>query len=114
MPWIAFSICCGVRGGSTEMVGTSSPTAPKGRSCSVTSPACSFVRGTSTRQPNSGLVSNQSRFGRAFTAAPTTMLPGPASLAAFAALATSPSVDTRVRCSTVEPARTIAIGVSAG
>ena len=41
------------------MVGTSSGTAPYSRSRSETADACSLVRGTSTRQPNSGLVSYQ-------------------------------------------------------
>ena len=58
-PLTARSICCGVRGGSTAIVGTCSGTAPQACSRLITSPACSLVRGTSTRQPNSGLVSNQ-------------------------------------------------------
>ena len=58
-PLTARSICCGVRGGSTAIVGTSSGTAPYSRSRCDTTAACSLVRGTRTRQPNSGLVSNQ-------------------------------------------------------
>ncbi len=43
----------------------------------VTSPACSFVLGTSTRQPNSGLVSNQESACWAATPSPTTATAGP-------------------------------------
>ena len=50
-PLMARSIGAGVRGGSTAMVGTSMGTAPYDRSCAATTPACSRVRGTSTRQP---------------------------------------------------------------
>ena len=71
-PLTARSICCGVRGGSTAIVGTSSGTAPYSRSRSETTEACSLVRGTSTRQPNSGLVSYQENLFCAAAAAPTT------------------------------------------
>src|SRR5918997_1340520 len=56
---MALSICSGLRGGSTEMVGTSSLCAPYVRSRATIGAAWSLVRGTSTRQPNSGLVSYQ-------------------------------------------------------
>ena len=45
------SIWAGLRGGSTEIVGTSDGMAPCSRSRSDISPAWSLVRGTSTRQP---------------------------------------------------------------
>ena len=48
---MARSICAGLRGGSTAIVGTSTGTAPYARSRSLISPAWSFVRGTSTRHP---------------------------------------------------------------
>jgi hypothetical protein len=47
----ARSICVGERGGSTAIVGTSSAVAPCTASRSLITPAWSFVRGTSTRQP---------------------------------------------------------------
>ena len=50
-----------MRGGSTAIVGTSSRHGAVRASWSESAPACSLVRGTSTRQPNSGLVSNQDR-----------------------------------------------------
>ena len=50
-PLIARSICAGVRGGSTAIVGTSHGIAPQVRSRALMAPACSFVRGTSTFQP---------------------------------------------------------------
>src|SRR6201992_838472 len=54
------------------MVGTSSGTAPYSRSRSDTTDACSLVLGTSTRQPNSGLVSYQDILLFAAAASPTT------------------------------------------
>ena len=39
-------------------------------------PACSLVRGTSTRQPNSGLVSNHDSVSRRSTTSPTTVTAG--------------------------------------
>src|SRR6185312_2455593 len=52
-PLMARSICAGVRGGSTAIVGTSHGIAPYARSRSLIAPACSLVRGTSTFQPYS-------------------------------------------------------------
>src|SRR5882757_8341185 len=71
---MALSICCGLRGGSTEIVGTSSGIAPYRRSRSINGPAWSFVRGTRIRQPNSGFVSNQESASRCSTTEPTTMV----------------------------------------
>ena len=58
-PLIARSICAGVRGGSTAIVGTSHGIAPYARSRALIAPACSLVRGTSTFQPYSGRFSHQ-------------------------------------------------------
>src|SRR3954471_22226443 len=67
---MARSIWAGLRGGSTAIVGTSTGTAPYARSRSLISPAWSLVRGTSTRQPNSGRLSHQESLARLSTAAP--------------------------------------------
>src|SRR3954452_9875028 len=109
---MALSICCGLRGGSTEMVGTSSGTEPKLRSRAESVPACSLVRGTSTRQPNSGLVSNQDRAVRRSTTSPITVTAGGVIRAARASSAIRPSVETTVSCSVVVPTRVMATGVS--
>ncbi len=74
---IARSKGAGVRGGSTEIVGTSTGVAPSARSRADRAPACSLVRGTSTVQPNSGRVSNQDSRSRRSTAAPTTVTVDP-------------------------------------
>ena len=66
-------------------------------------PACSLVRGTRTRQPNSGLVSNQDSSSRKATVLPTMASSGLASRAALAALAAATSVAVTVRCSIVVP-----------
>ncbi|CFE38814.1 Uncharacterised protein [Mycobacterium tuberculosis] len=50
-PLTARSICAGLRGGSTAMVGTSTGSAPYDVSRSLISPAWSLVRGTNTVQP---------------------------------------------------------------
>src|SRR5580700_1730785 len=118
-PLTARSICCGVRGGSTAIVGTCSGTAPLARSRSQTSSACSFVRGTSTRQPNSGLVSYQDRADCAETPSPTTATAGPLAVsrltpAAFRSAATVPSVPTTVCWSVVVPFHVIANGAVSG
>ena len=115
-PLTARSICCGVRGGSTAIVGTCSGTAPWARSRSETSSACSLVRGTSTRQPNSGLVSNQDSAPCEMTPAPTTATAGPWAVsgltpAAFRSAATVPSVATTVNWSVVVPFQVMASGV---
>src|SRR5580693_2181255 len=118
-PLIARSICCGVRGGSTAIVGTSSGTAPYSRSRSETTEACSLVRGTSTRQPNSGLFSYQDilLFGAAVS--PTTAIAPPRVVATVtpADLRSGPilaSVVTTVCCSVVVPSQVIANGVASG
>ncbi|CAB4715979.1 unannotated protein [freshwater metagenome] len=96
-PWIARSICCGVRGGSTEIVGTSMGTAPCPRSSDMIEPVVSWVRGISTRQPKSDLTSNQSNFSRCATTSPTTTMPTPVSFINFEILPTSDKVLAIVR-----------------
>src|ERR687898_654036 len=113
MPRTALSICCGLRGGSTEIVGASSGTAPERRSAADSEPACCRVRGTSTRQPKSGLVSNQDRAARCSTTSPTTATTGAGSFAARTSPATRSSVETTVCCSTVLPDVITATGVVA-
>ena len=118
-PLTARSICCGVRGGSTAIVGTSSGTAPYSRRRCDTTAACSLVRGTSTRQPNSGLVSNHDSVSRAATASPTTATAGPAVLASDtpAALRSGPirpRVEATVCCALVVPSQVMANGVASG
>src|SRR5450432_1885651 len=112
-PLTALSICCGVRGGSTAIVGTSSGTAPYSRSRCDTTAACSLVRGTSTRQPNSGLVSNHDSRSRAATTSPTIAMAEPLVLASDtpAALRSGPirpSVDTTVCWALVVPSQVMA------
>src|ERR1700733_6017181 len=97
------------------MVGTCSGTAPRARSRSQTSSACSFVLGTSTRQPNSGLVSNHDSAACAVTPSPTTATAGPCAVsrltpAAFRSAAIEPSVPTTVCCSVVVPFQVMANG----
>ncbi len=70
------------------------------------------MRGTSTRQPNSGLVSNHDSVSRSATVSPTTVIVGGASLAAFTSAAMFASVDVTVRCEVVVPSWVIATGVS--
>ena len=106
------SICWGLRGGSTEMVGTSSGTAPKPRSREDSAPACSLVRGTRTRQPKSGLVSNHDSVSRRSTTGPTTVIAGGVILAARASAAMSASVETMVCWVVSVPVRVIETGVS--
>src|ERR1700761_145756 len=118
-PLTARSICCGVRGGSTAMVGTSSGTAPYSRSRSETTDACSLVRGTSTRQPNSGLVSYQDILLFAAAASPTTATAPPRVVAtvtpaAFRSGPIRPSVVATVCWSVVVPSQVIANGVASG
>ncbi len=111
---MARSICWGVRGGSTEIVGTSSGTAPYDWSCSDSPAACSLVRGTRTRQPNSGLFSNHDRRSRVPTASPTTISAGSAMPACLRSAASLPSEDTTVYCSVVVPLWVTATGVVSG
>ena len=118
-PLTARSICCGVRGGSTAIVGTSSGTAPYSRSWSETTDACSLVRGTSTRQPNSGLVSNQDSRFLAAAASPTTAMAPPLVVAtvtpaAFRSGPMRPRVVTTVCWSVVVPSQVMANGVASG
>src|SRR6516165_9963300 len=118
-PLTARSICCGVRGGSTAIVGTSSGTAPYSRSRSETTEACSLVRGTSTRQPNSSLVSYQESRLPAAAASPTTAtaLPRVVATVTPAALRSGPirpSVVVTVCWSVVVPSQVIANGVASG
>jgi len=63
-PLTALSICAGLRGGSTAMVGTSTGSAPWETNRSLISPAWSLVRGTSTVQPYSARLSHQFSFAR--------------------------------------------------
>jgi len=72
-----------------------------------------LVRGTSTRQPNSGFVSNHDSAARRSTTSPTTVTAGGAIRAARASVPIRPSVETTVSCSVVVPTRVIATGVSA-
>ncbi len=106
------SICSGLRGGSTEIVGTSSGTPPYPRSLADRLPACSFVRGTRIRQPNSGLVSNHESDSRMPTTSPITVTAGDSMRAVRASAAISARVDTTVRCSVVVPTEVIDTGVS--
>jgi hypothetical protein len=71
-----------------------------------------LVRGTSTRQPNSGLVSNHDSVSRSATVSPTTVMVGGASLAAFTSAAMSCRVEVTVRCEVVVPSWVMATGVS--
>ena len=118
-PLTARSICCGVRGGSTAIVGTSSGTAPYSRRRCDTMAACSLVRGTRTRQPNNGLVSNHDSRSRAATASPTTAMAEPLVLArdtpaAFRSGPTRPRVETTVCCALVVPSQVMASRVASG
>ena len=110
-PLTARSICCGVRGGSTEIVGTTSAVAPNDSSRAMVDPDCSLVRGTRTFQPNSGLVSNQDSCSRSATVVPTTASAGNSRV--FMTLATSPRVVTRVAWRIVVPRSVRATGLSA-
>ena len=105
------SICSGLRGGSTEMVGTSTGTAPWERSPADSAPACSLVRGTRTCQPKSGLVSNHDSVVRRSTTSPTTVIAGGVMPAAAASAPMASSVETTVSCSVVVPTRVMATGV---
>ena len=100
-----------MRGGSTEMVGTTAACAPWCSSRAIVEPDCSLVRGTSTSQPNSGLVSNHDSVSRMVTVDPTTASTGkrPSAIVADAA----PRVVTTVRCSVLVPRSVTATGVSA-
>src|SRR3984893_18691619 len=95
------------------MVGTSSGPAPSTRSRSDTTDACSLVRGTSTRQPNSGLVSYQDILLFAAAASPTTAMAPPLVVAtvtpaAFRSGPIRPRVVTTVCWSVVVPPQVMA------
>ena len=94
------------------MVGTTSLTAPNSASRSVVEMAWSLVRGTSTRQPNSGLVSNQDSSSRSATGAPTTASTGRCRAEAVTFAAASASVAVSVRCSVEVPWLVTATGVA--
>ena len=101
-----------MRGGSTEIVGTTSAVAPCPDSFAVTPPACSLVRGTRTRQPNSGFVSYQLPCSRSATTSPTTAVVGEPSMA-VARGSSSPSVVVVVDWVVVVPWEVTATGVEA-
>src|SRR5260370_40405311 len=98
------------------MVGTSSGTAPCARSRSESAPACSLVRGTSTRQPNSGLVSNHDSCAAVAAGGPATATAGPSvgsrlMPAAFRSAPVGPGGGTTLRCAVVVPFQGTAHGV---
>ncbi len=68
-----------------------------------------MVRGTSTRQPNSGLVSNQDNWSRQPTTSPTTIREGGSRC--LVSGATRASVEETVYCSVVVPIEVTATGV---
>jgi hypothetical protein len=110
MPLTARSSCCGVRGGSTEIVGTTLACAPwRCRRANVEAD-CSFVRGTSTSHPNSGLLSNHDNVSRMVTVDPTTASTGkrPSAIVAPA----EDSVVVTVRWSVLVPRSVTATGVA--
>ena len=107
---MARSICCGVRGGSTLIVGTTSAVAPYEARRAMVEPDCSFVRGTRMFQPNSGLVSNHDSCSRSATVEPITARAGNSTV--FITAATSPSVVVRVTWRIVVPRSVRATGVS--
>src|SRR5882757_10028698 len=94
------------------MVGTSSGTAPNERSRDTSPADCSFVRGTRTRQPNSGRVSNQDSDSRSATTSPITVSPAGSSGSCGSALPMSANVAATVRCSVVVPAQVVSTGVA--
>src|SRR3712207_761908 len=68
------------------------------------SPASSLVRGTSTRQPNSGRLSHQDSRARLSTADPTVATTGPLTASSPAAFsATAPSLATTLFCPVPAP-----------
>src|SRR6202000_1360368 len=92
--------------------------APCSRSCSETAAASALVRGTSTRQPNSGLVSYQDSSGCNAAASPTTATASLAltglTPAALRSAVIRPSVEVTVRCAVVVPSQVMATGVPSG
>ena len=75
-------------------------------------PACSLVRGTRTRQPNSGLVSNHDSVSRRSTTGPTTVTAGGVIFAARASAAMRASVETTVSWVVSVPVRSSRPGCS--
>src|SRR6476661_5297995 len=109
---MARSICAGLRGGSTAMVGTSTGAAPYARSRSLISPAWSLVRGTSTRQPNSGRLSHHDSRARLSTAVPTVATTGPVTTSRPAVFsATAASLVSTLFCAVPEPPVVTTTGV---
>src|SRR5256885_1198070 len=70
-------------------------------SCSLNEPDCSLVRGTSTRQPNNGLVSHHDNRSRSRTTSPTTAMA--VGVAPRTSCSIDSSVDTTVCCWRVAP-----------
>src|SRR5699024_8251333 len=110
-PRTAFAICWGFLGGSTEIVGTCSECAPYPRSRAARPSPCSLVRGTSTRQPYNGLVSNHDSASRRSTTRPMTTTAGPST--SLPCSARDSRFVTTVDCSVVVPTRVSAAGVFA-
>src|SRR5882724_10088748 len=95
------------------MVGTSNTSAPRSRNWRENWLACSRVRVTTMRWPNSGRFSNQFSFERSFTTSPITVTAGEEKFSAVASSAMSASVPAMDCCRPVVPQRTIATGVAA-
>ncbi len=119
-PLTARSICAGLRGGSTAMVGTSIGRAPWPTSRSLISPAWSLVRGTSTVQPYRARLSHQFSLARLATVLPMVTTSGPANgpasslPAGFSSTVLSirpPSVVSTDRCWQVVPLAVTTAGV---
>src|SRR5262245_24120017 len=116
-PLTARSICAGLRGGSTAMVGTSIGNAPWLTSLSLISPAWSLVRGTSTVQPYSARLSHQLSFARLATVFPMVATSGPdngpaGSVPASVFLSSRPArVVSTERCWHVVPCAVTTVGV---
>ena len=87
------------------MVGTTSAVAPWAASAATMEVDCACVRGTSTRQPNSGRFSNQARRSRWAVPGPTTATRGSGrdSPASASTSETVPRVATTVRWAVVVP-----------
>src|SRR5262249_16035599 len=101
------------------IVGTSSGMAPYSRRRSETTDACSLVRGTSTRQPNNGLVSYEDILLFTAAASPATATPLPRGVAtgpppALRSGPVRPSVGLTRCWSVVVPSQVIANGVASG
>ena len=95
------------------MVGISKTSAPCSSNWRESWLACSRVRVTTMRWPNSGRFSNQFSFERSFTTSPITVTAGAEKFFAAARSAMSASVPAMDCCRPVVPQRTIATGVAA-